>query len=271
MLKLYTTVSSTRDYVGLNQYIDYWHELGMVERVNLPYHDSRFCSWLGKETEAKLMLEPSDPRYSTMPFEYCLCSQYREAIHGSNERILPWNFFVRDWATYEDVMEEPDVPRTCKSIFSGTIRGDKHSRLIFKDSTEIWSATYARNYNKTNHRFPNMKEYYRQLKRTQFGLALGGDGGDKSCCQREWEYMGLGCIPIFDPHVEHITYDSPIYGIHFYKASTPEEMNEIINTMPESVRHEIIFNITTYFERYISPTGLWQTVLNTIDERNIKV
>jgi len=50
-----------------------------------------------------------------------------------------------------------------------------------------------------------------------------------------------------------------------------EEMKDKISKLNDKDREEIAQNGIKYFDRYVSPKGLWNTVLETIEKYNIKV
>lgn len=266
-IKLHTCVSSAVSYVGLNQYIDYWEKEGYIERIQIPMlRDGRFISWVGRV--GGLCLEPSNVRAISTPYEYCMACQYRVDWYN-DPKVLPWNFYVRDWASYSNVQKELPLEKTALSIFSGTIRGDKHTRNIWKDSTEIFSYRAARMYTRTNRLFPTMEDYYRGLAKTKYGLCLAGDCG--GVCQRDIETMGLGCVPVYTPGVERKFYVPPQENVHFLFANNPEEMKENMSKLSDKDREDMAQNGIKYFDKYVSPKGLWNTVLETVEKYNIKV
>jgi len=265
-IKLYTCVSKTVDYIGLNQYITYWEKEGWIERIQIPMiRDRRFISWVGRV--GGLALEPSNTDYIITPYEYALCCQYRSSWK-KNERVLPWNFYVRDWNAYSSVQSKLPYKKTTKSIFSGTIRGNRHHRNIWKDSTEIFSFRPAKSYKRTNMLFPTLTNYYEGLAKSRFGLC---PVGDCPVCQRETETMGLGCVPIFTPGVEWDYYVPMKENVHFIFAKDPQEMNKKIEDLSLSQYNDLYNNGIQYFEDHCSPEGLWDSVLGTIEKYNINV
>jgi hypothetical protein len=265
-IKLYTVVTPQLDFIGLNQVISFWEEKGWIERITIPMKpDRRFISWVGRKNG--LALEPGGVESISDPYEYVLACQYR-ASWKKITKCLPWNFYVRSWSDYAKVRSELPLAKTNKSIFSGTIRGTVHHRNIWINSTEIFSYSPARTYNKTNRLYPTLQDYYRALAKTKFGLCPTGDCGT---CQRDIETMGLGCVPIYTPGVEWEYYVSPQENIHFIFANNPEEMHKKIDNMSDGDREELARNGMKYFNDYCSPTGLWNSVLGTIEKHNIKV
>jgi hypothetical protein len=268
-IKIYTCVDQIRDYVGLNQIVNYWVDKGFVEKIPIPLlHDLRLIVWVGRV--GGLALEPSNVNAisKTTPYEYALTCQYRINWWKDNPRILPWNFYVRDWSAYDKVRHSMPTERKTLSIFSGTIRGKLHQRFSWVGSTEIFSSRPARNFNKTNHLYKSYEDYYRALASTKFGLCPVGDG---PVCQREIETMGLGCVPIYTPGVEWNYHVPPQENVHFIFANNPTEMNEKIKSIGDKTREEMVKNGMEYFDKYCSPKGLWDTVLRTIEKYNIKV
>lgn len=267
-IKVYTSVSSDRDYVGWHNIIQQWEETGKIERIQIAPVDSRFISWVGRVNG--LAIEPSDARKITQPYEYAMCCQYRSNLMADNPRIIEYNMWVRDFFAYRDVINEP-IEKTNESIFSGTIRGGSHSRNLWKNSTTIWGDRPARTYNRTNDLFPTIKDYYRALAGSKFALCLAGDGGEKSCCQREVESMLFNCIPIFDKGVCTDWYGELAEGTHYLRADNPEQMHELINTISNEQVSYMRQEIEEYAEDYLTPAGLWSTVLEVIQDKGIKI
>lgn len=270
MIKLYTTVSPNRDYVGFNNIIKKWEEYKFIERVQVEPFNSRYISWLGKNKE--LCIEPSNPD-TGMDYQYCLCCQYRSAIHKQDKRIVPLNLYARDWNAIDIERKKYNCweSRTIESLFSGTIRGDQHTRNKWTNSTTIWSTAPARTYNRTNKLYSTQKEYYEALHNTRFGLCLGGDGGDKSACQREIEVMLLGCIPVFDKHVSIELYEPLVENKHYLLADNPEEMRHKINALTKDNIDYMLNEIQDYAETFLTPEGIWQSIIEIIEAYNIRI
>ena len=264
-IKLYTPVNKDCNYIGFNEIITDWEENGLIERIKIDYK-GRFCAWVGRI--GGLVLEPSDIGRQSLPYEYALCSQYRKGWEN-NPKILPWNFFVRNWGDYKKVQDQLPLEKTHKSIFSGTIRSTNPvKRDIWINSTEIFSYRPARTYNRTNLLYPTLGDYYKALAQTRFGLCPCGDIGK---CQREVETMGVGCIPIFTPGVETSYFVRPTEGVHYIYADNPQEMNDKINSMSEEQQKHLREEGIKFFNDYCSPNGLWNSVLKTIEKYNIKL
>lgn len=265
-IKLYTVVNANQDYIGLNQIINYWQEKEWIERIQIPIkRDRRYISWVGRV--GGLALEPSCIDYISDTYEYVLACQYRSSWK-SKANVLPWNFYVRSWSDYKNIRQKLPIPKTIRSIFSGTIRGASNTRNKWAGSTEVFSFRAARSYTRTNRMFPNLSDYYMALAKSKFGLC---PVGDCPICQRETETMGLGCVPIYTPGVEWEYYVSPVENVHFIYANTPEEMNKKIDDMGDKDREEIAANGMRYFDDYCSPEGLWKSVLGTVEKYNIKI
>jgi hypothetical protein len=267
-LKLYTVVTPQIDYPGLTQIIGYWEREGWIDRITIPIKpDLRFISWVGRI--GGLALEPSNVERISTPYEYVLACQYR-ATWKKYPKVLPWTHYIRDWASFEKVREEMSktpFERKTLSIFSGTIRTGR-SRNLWINSTEIFSYRNARNYKRTNTLYKTYADYYRALASSKYGLCPVGDG---PVCQREIETMGLGCVPIYTPGVEWERHVSPQENVHYIFAKDPAEMKEKINAISDKQREEMSKNTMEYFDKYISPKGMWDAVLTTIEKYNIKV
>lgn len=266
-IKLYTCINDKCDYIGLNQHISYWEEKGWVERVHIPMlNDKRFISWVGRQ--GGLALEPSYVYYisKNTPYEYVLSSQYISK-YTNDSKIIPWNFYVRDWKSYSKVMTETNE-RNIKSIFSGTIRGSVHDRNQWINSTEVFSYRSAKKYTRTNRFYPTIEDYYRALSKSKFALCPVGDCG---ICQRETETMGMGCVSMFTTGVIWNYNVPPVEGNDFIFVKDVDDMNDKMANMKENDMMEISHNAKEYYKKYCSPEGLWNTVLRTIEKYNIKV
>lgn len=268
-IKLTTCVTGDCDYIGLNQIYESWEQSGYVERVHTPQlPDRRFIAWIGGI--GKLALEPSDVRRIGTPYEYVLACQYNSAFKDM-DRVLPWNFYVRDWNAFQQARKERPVKRTVKSIFSGTIRdrGPGFARNQWLNCTEVFSYKAARTYNKTNRLYSSLKDYYAfGLGGSQFALC---PVGDCPICQRESEAMGMGCVAMYTPGVEWRYAVSPVEGRDFITVRDVGNMNEKMSSMSQSDIRDMSRNAMDYFDQACTPDALWRSVLRTIEEKNIKI
>ena len=260
-IKLHTCLGETK-YSGWEQYISFWEKMNFIERIQIPF-PGRCVSWLGGI--GNLCIEPSHPHPIEVPFEHCLCNQYRTPLYKDNPNIYPLEMFVRDWNSYEKVLLKPQPKRIIKSLFSGTIRGDQHTRNKWKGSTEVWNTSPARTWTRVNRLYPTMEDYYDALRSTVFGLSLGGDGGTKSVCCRDVEILGMGCVPIYDEHVE-------VKGLKNYiLAKDPDDMNNKINSMTQEQIADISESALDYFWDYSSPIGMWYSIIEKAEELGVKL
>ena len=265
-INLHTSVTARDDYVGIHYIIDEWDKLGFINRVQIPrLSDGRYISWVGGV--GTLALEPSNIEAISTPYEYVLACQYQKKW-GHLSKVLPWNFYPRYWPEYKIVMNEPPRERTIKSFFSGTIRGTAHERVKWIGSTEVFHHKRAGTWRGYNNAYPSFLEYYRALASSKFGLCPMGDVG---VCQREIETPGMGAVPIFTPNVEYQYYVPPVENVHFILANDPAEMNLKINSMSNEQWQFMSNNCKEYFKKYVTPTGLWNTVLETVEKKNIKI
>jgi hypothetical protein len=266
-IKLYTCVNNTkgREYVGLSYIIDAWEESGHIERIPIDMlNDGRHISWVGRI--GGLALEPSDVTRISIPYEYVLACQYWSAWK-SMPRVLPWNFYSRHWPSYRQVKSELPLPRTAKTIFSGTIRPNS-GRSKWMNSTEIFGCRTYGTFRGNCTKFDSLVSYYRALASTYHGLC---PVGDSPVTQREIETMGLGCVPIFTEGVEWL-YAHPVQeGVHFHFAKDPIDLQQIIDNFDIKVWTEMSHAGQQYFDNHCSPEGLWKTVLETIERYNIKL
>ena len=268
-IKLYTCVNKDCDYIGFNQYITYWEEKGYIERIHIPMlRDKRFIAWVGRV--GGLALEPSNILSISTPYEYVLSCQYVPA-YVNNPKILPWSFYVRNWADYSKVQLELPLPKTTASLFSGTVRENppyEGRRGKWKEHCEVFSFRRARTYNRHNGMFATSADYYRALAKSKYGLC---PIGDTEVTQREIETMGLGCVPIYTKEVYWKRHNTPVENVHFIYCDNPQEMKDKIASISDKDREAIAKNAMEYFNKNCSPDGLWNAVLETIEKFSIKL
>lgn len=266
MLKLYTCVTKDCDYIGLNQVYEYWEDKGYIKREFIPMkRDRRFIAWVGRV--GGLALEPSNIDSISDQYEYVLCCQYRSDWHNK-EKVLPWNFYVRDHKSLMEVRKIMPIKKTIQSIFSGTIRGENHPRNVWKGATEVFGWRPARRYTRTNNLYSSSFEYYKALASSKFGLCLVGDC---PVCQRETETLGAGCVPVYTPGIEWKYFASPRENIEFIFAKDPDEFKNKMESMTEKEILEISNNAMSFYDNHCSPEGLWKSVMATIEQKGIKV
>ena len=75
------------------------------------------------------------------------------------------------------------------------------------------------------------EEYLVKVKQSKFGLVLPGYGPK---CNREIEYLGLGTVPIYTDGCSLDFYNPIEEGVHYLKASSPEEVRTIIDNTSEN-------------------------------------
>ncbi len=260
MLELRTPVCKEYPYIGLEQYFKYWEEQGWVKIVKLP-PDRRYTSWFINDNK-KIYLCPEHINDAVKNNDGKIISmQYRrEWINIPN--VIGLSMWIRDYNQFEEV--DIDCVKNNLSIFSGTIRGDKHTRNLWVNSTSIWSSSPAKRYTKTNKLFPTLKDYYQKCAATKYGLVLRGDS---AWGQRIHEYMACGCIPIITDGTDVDLYYGKMeeYEHYLYAKNKEEMMNKIINIDYDHYNY-MRTNILNYFKNYNSKEGLFNTINKIIKE-----
>ena len=275
-IKIHSLCTPSHGYIGFFKIVKEWERLGFIEigepatcPTQKKFGQHMFTVWVGRV--GGMALEPTLTRLTYTPkdpFEHALVTEYTNDVREI-ANTHPWNFWVRHLDDYDAVRNQlSTIDKEIESFFSGTIRKRHPIRNAWMDSTEVFSWRVARRYTRMNRLAKTMKDYYMLLASSKFGLCPMGDQG---YCQREVECLGLGVIPIFTPGVEYNYHEPLVKDVHFIYAENPEEMNRKISEMDEEKIKWMINNGLEYYERRISPKGMWNSVLETVDKYNIKV
>lgn len=155
---------------------------------------------------------------------------------AANKPGAPWFF----WPRRPEFVEKLVVDGVAQKGY-----GDRSERLVFygkienavqkkRRSTADWSSAcsiFAMASPDEPHKFSQL-EYLQELAKARFGLCLAGYGLK---CHREIECMALGVVPVCARDVDMDSYaEPPVEGVHYLRASTPEEAKQITEAMSEA-------------------------------------
>jgi hypothetical protein len=242
-----------------------WEERGycLIER----HEDTPFVWWQGIGNV--LLYDRPTLRWFNNP-------SYKLALFGNsipenptkNDRL--WSFWARSPKAVERIVmtnkpmasyEERKIP----SIFLGRIENGiqkekrtKHdwSKVIHNFHMPIDSTGGAYKYNQDT--------YLSLLCQSRFGLCLPGYGPK---CNREIEYLATGTVPIVTPGVDVVNYAGSLKeNIHYFKAETPEDVKNIVETTSLEKWTEMSIAGRAWWRRYASAEGLFRLTWGIINE-----
>jgi hypothetical protein len=151
--------------------------------------------------------------------------------------------------------------RTIESIFIGNFENSTQQK--FRQTNENWESVldvYHCTAGQT-HKF-TQKEYLMQLRNSKYGLCLRGYG---SKCHREVELMAFGTVPIVTPEVSITSYmDPPIENVHYIKATTPKELKEKINAIPQKKWESMSKSCYEWYQRNVHSDNCWVNMISDI-------
>jgi len=272
MNKLYTPICEEFNYIGINSYFEYWKNNYKLEIIKLP-PDRRYTSYfdieyvVGKKPNKKFWLCPEDvmPASNTKDGNTIISMQHRyEWLKVPN--IVGLSMWVRDWNGLNSI--DLGVKKNNLSIFSGTIRGDKHTRNKWVNSTTIFSSRPARRFTRTNTLYPSLKDYYQALAYSKYGLCLRGDS---AWGQRIHEVMGCGCVPIVTYGMDTDLYFNKMQeGVHYIFANDKEDMDNKIKNISDEQYNTLRNNALIYFNYNNSPEGMWENIEKIVGLDNLE-
>lgn len=190
-----------------------------------------------------------------------------EQLKHMNENIdvRPWIFWARRPMILEKVLKTsnrtPWSGRTNDSIFIGNFENSTQKK--FRQTNYDWGSVLSEYHctSGSKHKF-TQQEYLDKLRTSKYGLCLRGYG---SKCHREVELMALGTVPLITSEVSISSYyDQPIEGIHYFKVSTPEELNEIVESTQQETWEKMSSACYEWYQRNIYSSNAWNTMITHI-------
>ena len=155
--------------------------------------------------------------------------------------------------------------RSIKSLFIGKIEnGVQHAARTGAD----WSSAvelFSMPIDSTGKPYPfSATQYLEKLCNARFGLSLPGYGPK---CNREIEYFCCGVVPIVTPGVDMKGYlVPPREGVHYFTASTPQEVNRIVETTPPDRWAVMSAACREWWRIYASAEGLFRLTQARIEQ-----
>ena len=242
-----------------------WEERGYCKvdrREDTPY------VWWGKIGETLLYDRPTmkwfqNPSYKSAFFANCFPEKPSQNDHS-------WSFWGRSPRAIETIVSSASVlnsysQRTIPSIFLGKIENGIQKQ---RRTTQKWSSvihTFSMPIDSTGGAYKySQEEYLTLLTKSRFGLCLPGFGPK---CNREIEYFATGTVPIITPGVDMKHYKSqPVKGIHYFEASTPEEVLSIVSTITEAQWTIMSLAGRNWWKRYASAEGLFRLTWGLVNK-----
>jgi hypothetical protein len=112
-----------------------------------------------------------------------------------------------------------------------------------------------------NHKF-TQQEYLMKLRNSKYGLCLRGYG---SKCHREVELMAFGTVPIITDNVSIDSYyDPPIENTHYFKVKNPDELKNLINTVPKEKWINMSKSCYEWYQRNVHSNNSWNNMIKYI-------
>ena len=188
-----------------------------------------------------------------------------------NYKPSDWGLHWIFWGRHPRVLEKKVqniIDYSQRDILSIWVGAIDTGRQLEHRVSQDWSkcVQHYRMYNHGAHKSKrrlSQEEYLHMVGRSKFGLSLAGYGKK---CNREPEYMGLGVVPIVAPEVDMNYYDSPEEGVHYFRVSCPEEVEQITSSISEAEWHRMSRNCIDWWHRNCSRKGSFDTTSRIIEE-----
>jgi hypothetical protein len=249
--------------------VDIWKERGYV---TVERSDSSGYCWWGGVGEILLYDRPTHRWWNEH-------TSYQMALFGNCSPPGPgpqrlrqsiWGFWPRSPRAVEQMasrfenLRKYDA-RTIKSLFLGKVENgvqkEHRTGADWSSAVDLFSMPI----DSTGAPYPySQEQYLDKLCSARFGLCLPGFGPK---CNREIEYFACGCVPIVTPGVDMKGYlVPPQEGIHYFTASTPEEVRALVkNTPPE--RWLLMSSAgRSWWRTYASAEGLFRLTWARIEQ-----
>lgn len=198
---------------------------------------------------------------------------YKLGLFGN---CLPENISIKDklwsyWGRHPKALEKATLNnsknynnRKIKSVFIGRVENgvqqEKRSKHDWSTALELFSMPVDSSSGPYKY---TQEQYLEILSNTRFGLCLPGFGAK---CNREIEYFAMGTVPIITPGVDMTYYAArPQKNIHYFEASTPEEVQKIVNETSLEKWTEMSISCRAWWRRYASAEGLFRLTWGIIN------
>jgi len=249
--------------------VDIWAErmYVTVEKTE----DSGYC-WWGAIGEVLLYDRPT-PRWWSSPPSYQMamfgnCPPPGPDTHRLRQSL--WGFWPRSPKAIETINNEKKNllsygKRNITSLFLGKIENGVQQK---NRTTHDWSKCvelFSMPVDTTGAPYPyTQSEYLDKLCHSRFGLCLPGFGPK---CNREIEYFACGVVPIVTDGVDMKGYlVAPKEGVHYFKASTPEEVKRIVKMTSAETWAKMSLACREWWHSYCSAEGLFRLTWSRIEQ-----
>ena len=217
--------------------VEIWAKRGYVKLERS--EGTHFC-WWGNIGEVLLYDRPTPRWWSDIP-PYQMALFGNCAPPGPEKHILRqsiWSFWPRSPIQVEEVNQSKlnmlnYNNREISSLFLGKVENGVQRAKRFKQDWSKCVELFSMPVDTVGNPYPYTQiEYLQKLCHSKFGLCLPGFGPK---CNREIEYFACGCVPIVTDGVDMTNYlVPPMENVHYFKASTPEDVEKIVKgTTPE--------------------------------------
>ena len=237
-----------------------WKEMGVCEVIENEIHD--VFLWANEPND--ILLYEYD-RYDVYPG---LPSKWRKGLFGGMQHPqgVPWIYWARHPRKLENKINEGMKnfeDREIESIFLGKIENG----VQLKNRTSSNWSTSVEMFSMPIQMGDSFKWKYTQdeyldfVSNSRFGLCLSGYGPK---CNREVEYLGLGVVPIITPAVDTVYHDPLIEGMHYFAASTPAEVVEVVSGCSKDRWQFMSHHGREWYKKNCSPLGSFETTKRII-------
>lgn len=249
--------------------VSIWEERGYC---NVERRDDTPFVWWSKIGDILLYDRP------TLRWLQSNSPSYKIALYGNKftesptNRDRKWSFWGRSPRELEKaatISNKSYEERKTTSVFIGRIENGVQQA---KRTTHNWQQAIELFHMPTDstggpYKY-SQEKYLSILSNARFGLALPGFGPK---CNREIEYFALGTVPIVTPDVDMTNYAAPpIHNIHYFVASTPEEVEQIVMNTPVEKWTEMSIAGRAWWRRYASAEGLFRLTWGIINDAILK-
>jgi hypothetical protein len=251
--------------------VEIWAERGLVSVVRS--EDSPYCWWGG--IGQILLYDRPTPRWwpAATPPSYQMALFGNCPPPGPGPHLLKqslWCFWGRRPALLEGIAQRVETmrgydSRPIKSLFIGKVEnGVQHAARTGAD----WSKAvelFSMPIDSSGKAYPySAEQYLEKLCMARFGLCLPGYGPK---CNREIEYFCCGVVPIVTPGVDMKGYlVPPREGLHYFTASTPEEVQRIVDTTPPERWAAMSAACREWWRIYASAEGLFRLTQARVEQ-----
>lgn len=170
------------------------------------------------------------------------------------------------WARHPKILNQNiKTIKVNNTIFIGNI--ENSTQLEYRDSkwddvVERFEIVLGK-----EHKYENL-EYLKIIGSYKYGLCLRGYGPK---CHREIELMRFGTIPILTDDYSTKYYNQLQEDVHYLKVSSPEELQQKLETIEAKEYKKISSNCKKWYEKNCSPEGSFEVTMEIVENCNKKI